>query len=301
MRIKRRYTWRTFIPFLALFIGILLVTLYIVSTIAYTYRDFSFTPDGDYIAAVYLEPGQESIKPAVIAREKALEEARKAAETAAAAAGVAERSYSGGTIYLTFDDGPGAYTARLLDILAKYNVKATFFVTNAGDDSMILREYNEGHAVGLHTASHNYSYIYASIDNFFDDLYAVQDRVERITGYKSYLMRFPGGSSNTVSARYDGGTRIMSALVNEVEGRGFTYFDWNITSGDAGGTTTADGVYRNVVNNLKDGGNSVVLQHDIKGFSVDAVERIIQFGLANGFTFRKLDENSFTAHHGVNN
>ena len=206
-----------------------------------------------------------------------------------------------GTIYLTFDDGPGIYTDDLLDILAMYNVKATFFVTGAGDDSTILREFKEGHALALHTISHNYSYIYSSVDNFFEDLYAVQDRIKGITGFTTYLMRFPGGSSNTVSMRYDGGSRIMSTLVSEVENRGFTYFDWNVTSGDAGGASTAEEVGDNVIDRLVEYGESVVLQHDVKGFSVDAVERIIQYGLANGYEFKKLDANSFNAHHGVNN
>ena len=208
---------------------------------------------------------------------------------------------SNGTIYLTFDDGPGAHTARLLDILKKYDVKVTFFVTGSGDDALIAREYNEGHAIGLHTFSHNYSYVYSSMDNFFADLYKIQNRVKNITGYTSYLMRFPGGSSNTVSARHDGGARIMSKLAKEVTARGFAYFDWNVSSGDAGGATDSTTVYYNVVNRIKVGGDSVVLQHDVKGCSVDAVERIIQWGLANGYTFKKLDMASPTAHHGVNN
>ncbi len=206
-----------------------------------------------------------------------------------------------GTVYLTFDDGPSAYTAELLDVLAKYGVKATFFVTCGGDDSMILREYNEGHTVALHTCSHDYSYVYSSVANYFDDLYSVQNRVKSITGETVYLMRFPGGSSNMVSMNYDGGSHIMSTLVNEVGARGFTYFDWNISSGDAGNVFSADAVFENVVYALKDGGSSVVLQHDVKDFSVAAVERIIVFGLNNGYTFAKLDANSFTAHHGVNN
>lgn len=206
-----------------------------------------------------------------------------------------------GIIYLTFDDGPGAYTATLLDILAENNVKATFFVTGSGDDSLIKREYDEGHAVALHTYSHNYSYIYTSVDNFFADLYRVQERVKDVTGYTSMLMRFPGGSSNTVSTRYDGGSRIMTQLTQEVEDKGFTYFDWNVTSGDAAGITTSDGVYQRVINSLKPGESSVVLQHDIKGFSVDAVQRIIDYGKDHGYIFAKLDSSSFTAHHGVNN
>lgn len=207
-----------------------------------------------------------------------------------------------GTIYLTFDDGPGPYTAELLDILAKYNVKATFFVTCAGDDSLITREYNEGHTVGLHTCSHDYSYVYANMDNFFSDLYTVQERVKNLTGgYVSTITRFPGGSSNTVSAAYDGGQRIMTKLVNEVTARGFTYFDWNISSGDAGSAYDSWTVYQNVVDRLGDGGNYVVLQHDIKDYSVKAVENIIEYGLNNGYSFDKLTVDSFTAHHGINN
>ncbi len=202
-------------------------------------------------------------------------------------------------IYLTFDDGPGEYTGRLLDILAKYGVKVTFFVTGRGDDSLIKREYDEGHTVALHTNSHDYAYIYSSVDNYFTDLYAVRDRVKRITGYVPTLMRFPGGSSNTISAWYS--KRIMSVLVGEVERRGFQYADWNLSSGDAGGASTADQVYDNVVSRLGDG-RYIVLQHDVKGFSVDAVERIIQYGQANGYIFLPLTNDSpFLAHHGVNN
>ena len=165
---------------------------------------------------------------------------------------------------------------------------------------MILREYQEGHTVALHTNSHDYCYLYSSVDNYFADLYAVQDRVKRITGQESKIIRFPGGSSNLVSADCDGGIHIMSILVDEVQKRGFRYFDWNISSGDAGGTTTSDGVYNNVVSNLSDGKN-VVLQHDIKGFSVDAVERIIQYGLSNGYEFKPIIESSYGSHHRVFN
>ena len=206
-----------------------------------------------------------------------------------------------GRIYLTFDDGPSDYTANLLDILAKYNVKATFFVTGYGDDALIKREYDEGHAIGLHTNSHIYSYVYGSIDNYTADLKAVGDRVQRITGKTTKLMRFPGGSSNMISSYYDGGTRIMSTLIGLMKDWDYSYFDWNVDSNDAGGATTADEVYTNVVSNLKVGGSSVVLQHDTKSYSVEAVERIIQYGLEHNFVFSKLDQTSFMAHHSVNN
>lgn len=203
-------------------------------------------------------------------------------------------------IYLTFDDGPSQYTAQLLDVLKKYDVKATFFVTGAGSDSLILREYNEGHTVGLHSNTHDYSYVYSSVDNYYKDLYAIRDRVKKITGQEATLIRFPGGSSNTVSKKYDGGIHIMSILTADVESKGFHYFDWNVSSGDAGGTISTDKVYNNVIKGLRKD-ESVVLQHDTKKFSIDAVEKIIQYGLKNGYTFKPLTEDSFGAHHGVNN
>ena len=113
-------------------------------------------------------------------------------------------------------------------------------------------------------------------------------------------MRFPGGSSNVVSKKYDGGIRIMSYLTKEVRNKGFRYFDWNVSSGDAGGTSSSEGVYNNVIKSLKSD-TSVVLQHDIKAFSIDAVPRIIEYGLKNGYTFKKITENTPMVTHGVNN
>ena len=206
-----------------------------------------------------------------------------------------------GIIYLTFDDGPGIYTARLLDILKRYGIQASFFVTGFGEDDLIRREYDEGHTVALHSFSHDYSYVYSSVENYYADLDTIKERVKRITGSDPILIRFPGGSSNTVSRRYDGRSHIMSYLTSDVENHGYTYFDWNVNSGDADGASSSDEVYENVVNSLKVGGESVVLQHDVKEFSVNAVERIIQYGLENGYIFSKLNKDSFTAHHGVNN
>ena len=93
----------------------------------------------------------------------------------------------------------------------------------------------------------------------------------------------------------------MSQLVDEVTAKGFVYFDWNISSGDAGGARTTEEVVENVIDHLVEYGDSVVLQHDVKDFSVDAVDIIIQYGLANGYVFKGLTADSFTAHHQVNN
>lgn len=212
-------------------------------------------------------------------------------------------SGNGKIIYLTFDDGPSSYTSKLLDILKKYNVKVTFFVTGSGSDEMIKREYDEGHTVGLHTNTHNYGYVYKNADNFFEDLYAIQARVERITGQKSYIMRFPGGSSNTVSRSADGGTKIMSYLTKEVEKRGFTYFDWNVSSGDAGGAKTSNDVYKNVTRNLSKKRGNMVLCHDFAGNTktLNALSKIIKYAKKNGYTFKAIDENTPMYAHHVNN
>lgn len=206
-----------------------------------------------------------------------------------------------GRIYLTFDDGPSEHTATLLDVLKKYGVKATFFVTGYGYDALIQRENREGHTVGLHTFSHNYADIYTSIDSYLADLSQIQTRVKNDTGIDTKLMRFPGGSSNLISTRYDGGIHIMTQLVNLLNEQGYTYYDWNVDSDDAGRANDSEAVYQNVISALKVGGDSVVLQHDTKSYSVAAVEKIIQYGLENGYVFSKLDQNSFPAHHGVNN
>ena len=206
----------------------------------------------------------------------------------------------GGTIYLTFDDGPNSGTTNvILDILKEEGVKATFFVTNKGDDSLIKREFDEGHTVALHTASHNYAQIYSSVDAYFQDLYSVQDRVKRITGEESKIIRFPGGSSNTVSRKYSAG--IMSTLTQEVLNRGFKYYDWNLSSGDAGETTDPNGVYSNVVNNLSRDRVNMVLMHDIKTYTRDALRNIIRYGKENGYTFEKITMDTEMIRQRVNN
>ncbi|MBE5890161.1 MAG: DUF5011 domain-containing protein [Lachnospiraceae bacterium] len=204
-------------------------------------------------------------------------------------------------VYLTFDDGPGPYTEQLLDVLDKYNVKATFFVTNQFPDyaDMIGEEYDRGHTVALHSYSHAYETIYTSEEAFYTDIAKMNEIIYEQTGQYANILRFPGGTSNTISRHY--ATGIMASLAESAPKLGFYYTDWNITSGDAGETTDTAVVASNVINGMKYQDVSVVLQHDIKDFSVAAVEEIIQWGLANGYTFLPMDETSPMIHWKANN
>lgn len=203
-------------------------------------------------------------------------------------------------IYLTFDDGPGPRTPELLAILEKYNVKVTFFVMGDSNLEYLDDIAKAGHAIGIHTYSHKYDVIYKSTDAFWDDFYKMDNIIYQRTGIHTNLHRFPGGSSNSVSIKHCPG--IITKLAKEVQDKGYYYFDWNVDSRDAEtATKTADQVYNNVISTLKKKGHSVVLMHDVKSFTIDAVERIIQWGLQNGYTFEAIDENTPVTHHTIKN
>ena len=206
------------------------------------------------------------------------------------------------TIYLTFDDGPGPYTEQLLDILKKYKVKATFFVTNQNPDyiDLIAREYAEGHTVAVHSYSHDYNDIYSGVEEYIEDFMRMREVIYEQTGAYTNMFRFPGGSSNTISKITPG---IMTVLTQAMPDMGFKAFDWNVPSGDSGETRKSDQVYQNVIQGIRDVdyGYAVVLQHDIKEYSVNAVERIIIWGLNNGYVFAPLEMTSPRTPHAVYN
>lgn len=208
--------------------------------------------------------------------------------------------YGNGIIYLTFDDGPSYLTGKILDILDSENIKATFFVTHGSD--YVKRAYNSGNTIALHTYTHNYSYVYSSIDNYFIDLNNVSNSVYNSIGIHPKIIRFPGGSSNTISKNYSSG--IMSRLTNEVINRGYTYFDWNVDSNDAGGDGyNSSKIYNNVISGLSHSKTNIVLMHDSESHSasVDALRNIIKYGKNNGYTFKAITSDTPIVRHGVNN
>ena len=204
------------------------------------------------------------------------------------------------TIYLTFDDGPrDGTTDKILDILKEKDVKATFFVTSNGSDNLIRRAYNEGHSLGIHTSSHRYDLIYASIDNYYNDLNIVENRIFNITGKKTNLIRFPGGSSNTISKKYSQG--IMSTLTKDVISKNYQYYDWNIDSTDAVYNSSKNDIYNNVINNISKDKYNIILMHDTKNKTVEVLPMIIDYAKSNGYNFKTLTSNTIPMRQKVNN
>lgn len=199
-------------------------------------------------------------------------------------------------MYLTFDDGPSSNTEEILDILDYYGCQATFFVVGSGYNSEYIKIVERGHTLALHTLTHDYETIYASEEAYFEDLDAIADLVYELTGVTTNLIRFPGGSSNTVSENYNIG--IMSRLAEEVERRGYVYFDWNATNADASTERyTADELYEFAISyDYQD--QIVMLMHDTDYLdtTVECLPRVIEHYKNLGYSFLALNENSYTAH-----
>jgi peptidoglycan/xylan/chitin deacetylase (PgdA/CDA1 family) len=201
-------------------------------------------------------------------------------------------------VYLTFDDGPSIYTARILDILAEYDIKATFFVVGRTDETSLAayrRIVDEGHTLGMHSYSHRYDEIYRSVTAFSEDLRLLQELLYETTGVWSRYYRFPGGSSNTVS-RVD-----MQEFITYLTDRDIAYYDWNVSSGDAAsGGISAQRIVSNCLYGLSDKDEAIILMHDLgdKYSTVAALPDVIEGILARGnVVFLPISDETLTIQH----
>ncbi|MDE6599832.1 MAG: polysaccharide deacetylase [Oscillospiraceae bacterium] len=195
-----------------------------------------------------------------------------------------------GTIYLTFDDGPSDRTSDILEILDRYDIKATFFVCGGNDEreQELMRQVAEaGHTIGIHSISHDYEKIYASVESYLDDFYETYMSVYNATGVKPQIFRFPGGSINN----YNRFTYMQ--IIAEMTRRGFVYYDWNVSGEDAVKGADWTSIYNNIMSGIQrnTADRSIVLLHDSqsKENTVYVLEDVIDELLADGYKFDKLD------------
>lgn len=200
--------------------------------------------------------------------------------------------------YLTFDDGPSTNTLSILNILDRYNIKATFFV-NGYTSQLGINTYkainSRGHAIGNHTYSHNYSKIYKSVEDFAEDFDKLQNLLSSYIGIKPKIVRLPGGSNNSISRKY-GGSTLMIQISKYLLDNGYTYFDWNIDSTDASvKLQSKTEIVNSVLNTSKRKSTLIVLLHDnsIKTTTVEALPEIIEGLINQGFEFRSLSPNEY--------
>lgn len=197
----------------------------------------------------------------------------------------------GKTVYLTFDDGPSANTDRILEILDKYNVKATFFVCGFEDEESFRRYkaiVDSGNAIGMHSYTHNYSEIYSSLEKFKEDVTKIQDVIFRATGVKTNLYRFPGGSANSSIKALN-----VKNCIQYLKDNGYTHYDWNVSSDDAiGEVLSVETLIANIEKHIYKWDTSIVLMHDIASMTttVDVLPVLIEKLLNEGFELKVIDE-----------
>lgn len=199
--------------------------------------------------------------------------------------------------YLTFDDGPSSNTSEILDILQKHGVKATFFVIGREGEEyeeLYKRIVDEGHTLAMHSYSHKYSVLYDSPEAFETDFSKIQNYLYEITGKECLYYRFPGGSSNHVS------NTDMAEFISFLNGRGVTYFDWNVSSGDATSQAyTPEELVENVITDVEKYKTSIVLMHDAdtKASTVKALEPMIEALQSMGVEILPIDEDTAIVQH----
>ena len=218
-------------------------------------------------SAVELEEEEATADIELIENKIVWEDVKQGAQTWSSDAGIRK-------VYLTFDDGPSENTDKILDILDEYGVKATFFVVGKeGYTEEYQRIVEEGHSLGMHSFSHKYREIYQSVDAYGEDMNKLHDFLYEVTGEVCKIARFPGGSSNKAS-KVD-----MQELIAYLTEQGITYYDWNVSSGDASSSfVSASQIENNVLNNVWKYDSVMILMHDssAKDTTVEALPNIIE-------------------------
>ena len=192
-------------------------------------------------------------------------------------------------VYLTFDDGPTTVTPKLLDVLLEEGVQATFFVVGKSPfkEEVLKRIYEENHTLGVHTMSHKYEEIYATVDNFYRDFAEEYNTIWEATGHRPRIFRFPGGSVNSYNSH------LYHDLIWEMKRRGFVYYDWNVTSEDAVGVEDPYEQLQELITQSESKPRIIALLHDSETNPEihTVVREYIHYMRQAGYRFEALDSN----------
>lgn len=203
---------------------------------------------------------------------------------------------NGKRVYLTFDDGPSIYTGQILDVLKANNIKATFFVIGREEEfyDYYKRIVDEGHTIGMHSYTHVYQDFYASKESFAEELTKLNDLIYNVTGTKSTIFRFPGGSSNSVSSL------AVEEYIDYLNENDIDYYDWNSLSGDAvTNGLSPEQLVNNIMNDVSQNEDSIVLMHDLQTThtTVESLQLLIDTLKTEGYEILPIDENTPLIQH----
>lgn len=204
-------------------------------------------------------------------------------------------------VYLTFDDGPGSQSGKILDILKKNHVKATFFVTGKEDASskkIYQRIVKEGHTLAMHSYSHIQDVIYDSKEAFEKDLKQINRCLYEATGVHTKFYRFLGGSSTQNTSL------PIQNFIDVLKKNHYLYLDWNVISPDINNANaTKEQVVTGVMQGVDAYDTAVVLMYDVadKPMTVKALPSIIKQIKAKNYELLPVDESMILIQHNNGN
>lgn len=203
-------------------------------------------------------------------------------------------------VYLTFDDGPtGKVTEKILDVLKEHDVKATFFVVGKEiiqREAVLKRIYEEGHSIGLHTYSHNLKSIYASDENFIEEMEKTSEKINEVLGQdvSPKIIRFPGGSSG----------RLSETLLNKLHDEEYRVYDWNVSLEDGvNPNLSPTQMFQNAKKCSRSTTKLIILAHcnSNNKNTYNALPQIIKYYKSQGYVFKPIDEKTQEFYYRIKN
>lgn len=205
-------------------------------------------------------------------------------------------------VYLTFDDGPSESTSKILEILDKYDIQATFFLVGPSyklKNDLLKEIVSNGHSLAIHSYSHDYSQIYKDQESYLKDFYSCLNWIKKETNITPLLYRFPGGSSTTIASK-----DLIVSIIDELYSAGYKHIDWNVDSADSNYNNNTNAIIKNTINCIKvNESNNIyiqnILMHDNtkKIATLEALPTIIEYCLSKEYQFKTLNENSHLIQH----